>query len=90
MTNLFINNYLDHMPFLVRIIRSSPANRGFANFSAAAQEIVQGRHTDNWLPQMGHYNSLNHPCGSKRGPPGIIIRLPLEEAESRSQGKARE
>jgi hypothetical protein len=90
MTKLFIDKYLDHMPFLVRIIGPSPTNRGFANLSATAQEVVQGRHTNNRLPQMGHHNSFNHACGAKRGSPGIAIRLPLEEAESRSQGKARQ
>jgi hypothetical protein len=35
-TILFIDKYLDHMPFLVRIIRSSATNRGFANISATA------------------------------------------------------
>jgi hypothetical protein len=78
------------MPFLVRIIRSSATNRGFANISATAQKIVQGRHTDYRLSQMGYHNSVNHACGSKCGSPGTAFCLPLEEAEPRGQGKARE
>jgi hypothetical protein len=78
---------LDHMSILVRIIGSARRNRKLANHIPAAQEIMQRRNSDYWLPQMGHYNTVNNTRRPERSPPGSAICVPFEEAQSGGQGQ---
>jgi hypothetical protein len=83
----FTDNMLDHMSILVRIIGSARRNRKLANHAPAAQEIMQRCNSNYWLPQMGHYDTVNNTRRPERGPPGSAICVPFEEAQPGGQGQ---
>jgi len=75
----------DHMSVLVRIIRSARRDREFANHASTTQEIVQGRNSNDRLPQMGHYDFVNNARRPECGPPGSTICVSVEEAQPSGQ-----
>ncbi|CAG8668968.1 5421_t:CDS:2, partial [Scutellospora calospora] len=54
----------------------------------AAEETVQGRNSNDRLPQMGHYHSVNNARRPECGSPGSAICLSFEEAQPGGQRKA--